>query len=115
MKGACLFNCLADHTRLKCLLLLLTRKEMCICELTTALDELQPNVARQLTRLIHYKLVDEHQKKNWSYYRLSPSMPGWIRQLLEVTLRANGRLIHKDIKRLTDTLERRQEMGQQHC
>ena len=40
------YKCLADATRLRCLLLIHEEQELCVCELTAALDEIQPKVSR---------------------------------------------------------------------
>ena len=38
------YKCLADETRLRCLLLIAQEEELCVCELTQAINEIQPKV-----------------------------------------------------------------------
>ena len=42
------FKCLADETRVRLMLLITREDELCVCELTCALDESQPKVSRHL-------------------------------------------------------------------
>ena len=42
MEPLSLFKCLADDTRLKSVLLIQSQGELCVCELTAALDTCQP-------------------------------------------------------------------------
>ena len=42
---------LADETRLRALVLLARNDELCVCELTSALDVVQPKVSRHLAAL----------------------------------------------------------------
>ncbi len=43
-----LFQLLSDPTRLRCLLLMQVEGELCVCELTHALDLSQPKISRHL-------------------------------------------------------------------
>jgi hypothetical protein len=45
------YKCLADETRLRCLLLIEHEQELCVCELMKAIDEIQPKVSRHLAQL----------------------------------------------------------------
>ena len=47
MQPITLFKCLADDTRLKAVLLIQSEGELCVCELTSALETSQPKVSRQ--------------------------------------------------------------------
>jgi len=45
------FKCLADDTRVRTMLLITREGELCVCELTFALNESQPKVSRHLAQL----------------------------------------------------------------
>lgn len=45
------FKCQADYTRVRLMLLITREEELCVCELTCALDESQPKVSRHLAQL----------------------------------------------------------------
>lgn len=79
------YKCLADATRLKTLLLLHRRGELCVCDLTTALQLSQPKVSRHLADLRRCALVGHEKRGKWVYYRLNPDLPGWMIEVLRET------------------------------
>lgn len=73
-----LARALADPTRLRLLMLLHNAKrELCVCELTAALDLSQPKISRHLGALRDAGLVRVRRSGRWVYYRLEAGMPGW--------------------------------------
>jgi DNA-binding transcriptional ArsR family regulator len=64
-----LFNALAEKSRLK-ILALLTFREMCVCELTAALDMTQPNLTYHVKKLENVGLVEHKKRGKWVYYSL---------------------------------------------
>jgi ArsR family transcriptional regulator len=82
------FRALADPTRLRCLLLLSTEGELCVCELTYALDEIQPKISRHLASLRETGLVADRREGLWIHYRLHTDLPAWARETLELAARA---------------------------
>ena len=86
-----LFNLLADETRLRSLLLMQAEGELCVCELTHALEMSQPKVSRHLAALRHYQVVRTRRESNWIYYRLSPELPEWAAEMLKTADRAASR------------------------
>ena len=78
-----LFSALANETRQRCLLLLLAHDELCVCELTHALDLSQPHVSRHLAALREAGLVSDRREGQWVHYRVSPELPVWTRRVLE--------------------------------
>ena len=66
-----LFSALAHGTRLRCLLLLLERGELCVCELTHVIGAAQPHVSRHLAHLREAGLVTDRREGTLIYYRLS--------------------------------------------
>jgi DNA-binding transcriptional ArsR family regulator len=81
-----LFAALAQDTRLRCLLLLATQSELCVCELTQATDVVQPHVSRHLAQLRELGLVQDRREGLWVHYRLHPDLPDWIKAILRETV-----------------------------
>ncbi len=77
------FSALANETRQRCLLLLLAHDELCVCELTHALDLSQPHVSRHLAMLREAGLVSDRREGQWVHYRVNPELPVWTRRVLE--------------------------------
>lgn len=71
-KTAELFKALADETRLR-ILALLTRGELCVCELTTVLGVGQSKASRHLAVLRNAGLVTDRRQGVWVYYSLAKS------------------------------------------
>jgi len=80
-----LFAALAHKTRLRCLLLLLSHDELCVCELTHAIDVAQPSISRHLGQLREAGLVSDRREGLWIHYRLHPDLPEWARRILHET------------------------------
>ena len=79
------FKSLGDLTRLRMLVLLSREGELCVCELTHALGEIQPKVSRHLAQLREIGLVLDRRQGQWIYYRLNPKVPAWAREVLTTT------------------------------
>lgn len=94
------FKCLADETRLRCLLLIAQEEELCVCELTGALDEIQPKVSRHLAQLRDCNLLAARRQGQWMFYRLHPDLPEWARSSLLQTLEGNGDFLAENLARL---------------
>lgn len=80
-----LFRALADPTRLRCLLLVQGEGELCVCELTHALGEIQPKVSRHLAQLREAGIVADRRQGLWVYYRLHTELPAWAQEVLRAT------------------------------
>jgi ArsR family transcriptional regulator len=96
------FPTLADPTRLRCLLLLASEGELCVCELTHALDESQPKISRHLATLREAGIVSDRREGLWIHYRINPELPVWAREILNTASRANttAKPFAQDRKRL---------------
>lgn len=81
-----LFRALSDETRLDCLLLLAAEGELCVCELTHALDVAQPKISRHLASLREAGIVSDRRAGQWIYYQLHSALPAWARTILDQTL-----------------------------
>ncbi|MBU0656011.1 MAG: metalloregulator ArsR/SmtB family transcription factor [Gammaproteobacteria bacterium] len=73
---------LADQTRLRILLLLTGQEELCVCELTQALELAQPKISRHLAILRESGLLLDRKSGLWVYYRLHPELPQWAQDVL---------------------------------
>ena len=78
-----ILRALADGTRLRLINLLLSREELCVCELTEALQIVQPKVSRHLAILRDAGLVLDRREGLWVHYRIHPDLPAWGIRLLE--------------------------------
>lgn len=65
-----LLKSLANETRLK-MLRLLNEREMCVCELTVALDLTQPTASHHLNILENMKLIRDRKEGKWVFYSVS--------------------------------------------
>lgn len=72
-----LFKCLGDETRLALMLLIHAEGELCVCELTHALEQSQPKISRHLAQLRACGLLQDRRQGQWVYYRLMPNLPDW--------------------------------------
>ncbi|GHE19919.1 metalloregulator ArsR/SmtB family transcription factor [Halomonas urumqiensis] len=76
------FKCLGDETRLLLVLLILREGELCVCEMTHALDQSQPKVSRHLAQLRGCGLLSDRRDGQWVYYRLAEALPAWCTEIL---------------------------------
>ncbi|MCK7596750.1 metalloregulator ArsR/SmtB family transcription factor [Microbulbifer sp. CAU 1566] len=106
MNPVSIYKCLADDTRLRCLLLIASEDELCVCELMAALNESQPKISRHLAQLRQCDLLVDRRQGQWVFYRLNPSLPSWVKQVLETTLDANPGFIAPNATALTQMQSR---------
>lgn len=100
------FKCLADDTRAKMTLLIDREQELCVCELTCAMNEAQPKISRHLALLRNAGLLADRRQGQWVYYRLHPELPAWIKEVLKVTEKANRHWLDEQTQRLTSMGDR---------
>lgn len=103
MKPEILFNILSDPTRVRAIMLIQSEGEVCVCELTHALQESQPKVSRHLALMRDSGIVESRREGTWMHYRLSSSLPDWARDIIECS---HARLtdlatFRRDAQRLT--------------
>lgn len=101
-----LFKCLADETRLRIALLVAMEKELCVCELTSALEETQPKVSRNLALMRNCGLLEDRRSGQWVYYRFAPSLSEWVTSTLKQTLDANTEWLRPQVQRLWQMRDR---------
>lgn len=106
LKPGDLFKCLADDTRLRMLLLIYRHEELCVCELTEALQDSQPKISRHLGQLKTAGILKSRREGKWMFYRLNPALPAWARDLLETTHAANGDFLRTNVQQLNAMRDR---------
>jgi len=87
-----LFGILSDPTRLRALMLIQAEGELCVCELTFALDESQPKMSRHLGLMREAGIVEARREGTWMHYRISRTLPDWSRQVIQQVLEQIGGL-----------------------
>ena len=85
-----IFQALADDTRLRCLMLLSTHGELCVCELVHALELSQPKISRHLKLLRNAGVLADRRERIWVYYRIREQLPAWIGDVINSTWQANA-------------------------
>jgi ArsR family transcriptional regulator len=83
------FSALANDIRLRCLMLLQLEGELCVCELTHALNLSQPMISRHLALLRDAGLVSDRRMGQWIYYSIHPQLLVWAKDVLKATAKAN--------------------------
>ncbi len=94
------YKCLADETRLRCLLLIMDQQELCVCELMQALDESQPKISRHLAQLRNCGLLTDKRQGQWVFYSINTELADWAISILSATLTANSEFISNNLIRL---------------
>ena len=109
------FKCLSDETRLRCMLLLHREGELCVCEITHALDLSQPKISRHLALLRQSGLLSDDKKGQWVYYKINPVLPEWVGGFLKETVIVveETSVFQQDILRLQRMTDRPD--GEQFC
>ncbi len=82
------FHALSDPTRLRCIALLHSQGEVCVCELTRTLGQSQPKISRHLGLLRDLGLVEARRAGVWMHYRITPTLPDWALSVLAAALPA---------------------------
>ena len=75
-----LLKALANETRLK-ILRLLSKREMCVYELTVALDLSQPNASHHLNILENMRWIRDRKEGKWVFY--SVARPELVQDLFD--------------------------------
>lgn len=83
------FHVLSNEIRLRCLILLQTQGELCVCELTHALQLSQPMISRHLALLREAGLVSDRRVGQWIYYSINPALAKWAAQVLATSAQGN--------------------------
>lgn len=102
------YTALANETRLRCLMLMQLEGELCVCELTHALNLSQPMMSRHLALLRNAGMVSDRRAGQWIYYQINPQLQQWAATVLELTAQANRKRapFKDDLQRLHNMSDR---------
>ncbi len=64
-----IFKLLSDETRLR-VILLLSKEELCVCEICGVLDEPQPKISKVLSKLRDLDLVSDIRREKFVFYKV---------------------------------------------
>lgn len=100
------FKCLADQTRLLCVLLIEKEKELCVCDLTDALEVSQPKISRHLANLRSCGIVKTRKSDQWVFYSINPELDQWAQSLIKEVKESNVEYMHDCLTRLKNNKNR---------
>ena len=107
-----LFSALSDRVRVRiACCLAASPDELCVCELTDALDLPQPTVSRHLRVMKDAGLLEERREGRWVYYRLRSNdhpVLDQIRCCVETVCSCPDPDIQHDVRRLRTRLALRE-------
>ena len=97
------------------LLLIHEEQELCVCELTQALDESQPKISRHLANLRRERLLVDRRQGQWVFYRLNPELPAWVGEVIRDTEAGNRVFMEKSRSKLSLMGERPERVKAECC
>ncbi len=102
-----IFKSLADETRLRLLLLLQGRAELCVCDLMQALDMKQSTVSRHLAYLKKNGWLQDRRGGVWMYYSLKKDLSPMLQAelVLIISTLSNTKTCQTDQERLNSYIE----------
>lgn len=106
------FKLTADASRVR-ILMLLDRKELCVCQIMAVLGMAQPLVSRNLLLLYKAGFLDYRKEGRMVFYRLRRNLPKPLSCLMKVLrecLKGNATL-EQDLKSLGDCTEFQKKTG----
>jgi len=95
------YKCLAEETRLKSLLLITLKKELCVCDLVQALELSQPKISRHLADLRKCEILIDERRGKWVYYKLHPALPNWAIKVLSTTVIEAPNFVAEELSNLS--------------
>lgn len=101
-----MFDSLGDATRRRILALLVDQGELCVCELTAALNDIQPKISRHLGVLKDAGIAIPRREGTWMFYRLAEPLPAWAATLLATLATGAVPEFKADRKRLNAMADR---------
>jgi ArsR family transcriptional regulator len=99
-----IFKALSEETRLR-IIKLLERGELCVCDITAALDMVQPKVSFHLSALKEAGLIKDRKQGKWIHYSLNEKDLFRRMLILSACERMQGSVVSEDRKRLEEFLE----------
>ncbi len=99
-----IFKALSDETRLR-ILKLLEHGELCVCDIVSALDMIQPKVSFHLGVLKDAGLIKDRKQGKWIHYRIDDSDMFKRFLVLSVLEKVSESGVTEDKKRLNKFLK----------
>ncbi len=103
-----MFKALSDETRLR-IMKLLEHGELCVCDITAALDMAQPKISFHLRTLREAGILKDRREGKWMHYRIDDSDIFKRLLILSIFERIPKALLNEDIKRLEEFLRKKAE------
>jgi len=105
-----IFKALSDETRLR-IIKLLEQGELCVCDITAALDMVQPKVSFHLSALKEAGLIKDRKQGKWIHYNLNEKDMFRRMLILSACERMQESTISGDRKRLNAFLGKKEQGG----
>ncbi|NTW58435.1 MAG: metalloregulator ArsR/SmtB family transcription factor [Nitrospirae bacterium] len=105
-----IFKALSDETRLR-IMKLLEQGELCVCDITAALDMVQPKVSFHLSALKEAGLIKDRKQGKWIHYSLNEKDLFRRMLILSACERMQDGTISGDRKRLDAVLGKKEQGG----
>jgi len=105
-----IFKALSDETRLR-IIKLLEQGELCVCDITAALDMVQPKVSFHLSALKEAGLIKDRKQGKWIHYSLSEKDLFRRMLILSACERMQDNSLTGDKKRLDSFLGNKEQPG----
>lgn len=105
-----IFKALSDETRLR-IVKLLEHGELCVCDITAALDMVQPKVSFHLSTLKEAGLIKDRKQGKWIHYSLNEKDLFRRMLILSACERMQDGAISGDRKRLDVFLGKKEQGG----
>ncbi len=100
-----IFKALSDETRLR-ILKLLEHGELCVCDIVSSLDMIQPKVSFHLGVLKDAGLINDRKQGKWIHYKINDSDMFKRFLILSVLEKVSGSEVTADKKRLKTALQK---------
>jgi len=96
------FKVLADETRLRCLAIIFTHKEVCVCELIHALGLPQSKISRHLSIMKLNNIISQRKEGQWAFYSMHPELSAFKQKVISLIIQEQNtiRLFQADNKKL---------------
>lgn len=105
-----ILKAIGEPTRLRIMrLLLVTKKEVCGCELVDSLETPQYNLTKHLDILINADLLVSRRDGRWVNYSACSSQADFINSICQSILKLNGPIYKDDLKRFKKRLNIRKD------
>jgi ArsR family transcriptional regulator len=107
-----IFKILSDMTRLR-ILMLLKRKELCVCQIMAILGISQPLISRNLSILNNAGFLDERKEGKLVFYSIKKDLPSFIKRMLGIIMKElkDDKIFTDDLKTLADCYEYQKKSG----